>query len=507
MALLVLLVACERAETRLTGPATSVLAAVAEVAPVAETMEQEVPAGTVASIRPTLFVRDANGRGVPGVPVYFRPRVVSGTLTFFRTDTDSLGRAVSAPWTISNALGPHYVDATVAVPGFTGPYTFTATSVVGPPAQLAAAPDTLVLAGGAGAQLSVTATDQAGHPVTLAEGALTFTSTNDAVATVSASGAIEALGGGLARIRASLGTIFVEVPVAVNAPAVADFVVTVPASANALSMAVLDGDAVLVGAPDGFGYRARMPFPGVTSWSRWIRDLAYIAGESNYYVAGRNAAGTLGEVRSHSVVDASSVILLQTSGTLLSLVVDPVNDWIFVGRDDGRFIRIDRVTQEVDSVSLAGPIFGIAPYSANGSVFVTAGNFLYELDGATLAVLRSVDYGNLLVRVALVASNTHLILVSHFSAAVVLDRATLVTVATLNDNSGGYDVKVHPSGDRFAISSNSSTSAGRVVEYETGSWAMLRIIPLVNPLRLAYNASGYVLMVTRGQGQSIVFLR
>lgn len=506
MASLLALVACESVVTHGTDPIPD---PIAEVFPLPGTASQELPAGSAVFTRPTLIIRDAQGRGVRGVPVYFSPRAGSGTIAEARTETDSIGRAVSALWTLSSALGLQYLDATVAAPGFTGPYTFTVTSVIGPLAQLTSAPDTLVLPGAAAATLTITGRDRVGHPVAIDAAALVFTSSNDEVASVSASGAIATFGGGLARITAGLGALSVEVPVAVNAPPVADSVVTVPSSRDAYALAVFDDDRVLVGGRGSAGYDVRIPFPTAVPWAAsGVWELAHVRGEPTYYVAHNVAGGS--EVREYSTDGSSEVTLLRTSGAVLAMALDTLNDWVYVGKATsnygGQLFRVHRHTMEADSVTFTDRIEGIVSYPANRSVFVTAGRVLYELDGETLAVLRSQMF-DAATRLALVSADTRLLVLGPSTGALVLDRETLATVATLTASGSATDVAVHPAGDRVAISSSLGFYEGRVAEYALDSWAVVRNLSVDSPQRLAYNTSGYVLMVTRGSLHSMVFLR
>lgn len=508
-ALVVLLAvaACERGVTHLTGPVPDPIAAVEQLS---GTVTQETAAGTVVTNRPTVVIRDAQARGVRGVPVYFRPRPGSGTIATIRVDSDSLGVAVSAPWTLSTTLGPQYLDATVAAPGFTGPYTFTVTSVVGPPASLAAAPDTLVLTPGATAQLTITARDALGYVATIAAGSLGFGTSNAAVASVSAGGEIEAHGGGLAIIRASVGAVHVDVPVAVDAPAVADFVVSIPSSFGAHAVAVLDDDRALVGGRELRGYRVRVPFPGAALWPLWgVWDIAHVRGEQTFYAALDFGAGEVSEIRAYPSAGAGETTLFQLPGRLRTLAVDPANGWVFAGGSTNYayLYRINRQTGVADSVQLYDLASDITPLPAEQTVFVTAGVWLYEVHAATLDVLRIVEFVGRPVRVALVDGGARLVVVRESAPALVIDRTTFDVVATLADSPDGHDVAVHPDGTRFTISSSSVSLSGRVVEYAVGTWATLRTIPLERPLGLAYSVSGHVLVVTGGASRPMYFLR
>lgn len=504
--LFVSVASCERATAPGSLPPPPV---VASVAPLPQALGQVAPAGALVGFPPTMVILDSDGQGVPGIRVHFAPRAGSGTLGVLSTQSNSQGRAVAANWRLSNALGPQYVDAIVAMPGFVGPYTFTATSVVGPPAVLVASHDTMVIAAGTDSLWTISVRDLAGNPVPIPDGSIALASNNPAVADVDDNGVITAVAGGVARIRATFGSLVADLAVGVDGAAAADEVVDFHTNGDASAMAHLNDDLVLVAARQNQSYRVKLPFPGTTRSTQNLWDIAYAPGESEYYVAMNLPLPGQGELRARAVTGTAERTILTTAKELVSVVVDPEGDRIFVGRDDGRLFSIDRGTEMNVSASFAGSIIGVEPNPATGTVFVASGAHVHELDGATLAVLRSVTVGGFPIRLALVEGGTRLIVVRFLDQTVVLDVSTLSTVATLEESHYGYDVAVHPSGDRFALTADAlqAEGGGKIVLYSTGTWELLRTIPRARALRLIYNTSGHVLLVLGGQYLSLIYLQ
>ncbi len=144
-------------------------------------------------------VTDAFGNPVPGVTVTWTVTGGGGSITATsRTEANGIAQAL---WTLGPAEGAN--TATATAPG-TSPVTFTATAQVGPLDRIEVTPATLSFASlGETAQLTARPMDAQGN--TVSGVTLTWTSVNGAVATVSSTGLVTAVGNGTTTIRASGG--------------------------------------------------------------------------------------------------------------------------------------------------------------------------------------------------------------------------------------------------------------------------------------------------------------
>ncbi|HEU0077423.1 MAG TPA: Ig-like domain-containing protein, partial [Longimicrobiaceae bacterium] len=140
-------------------------------------------------------VTDAHGNPVPGVPVQWSG---TGSLKSAETETDTLGLA-RGTWVLATNTGPQTMSATAA--GRT--VSFSASAYQGPSATIEVTPAAVSLYVGWTRQLAATVTDLFGNVGDGRGRALTWSSSDPRVATVSASGLVTATGGGEATVTAT----------------------------------------------------------------------------------------------------------------------------------------------------------------------------------------------------------------------------------------------------------------------------------------------------------------
>lgn len=158
----------------------------------------------------TVRARDAQGNAVRGARVEWQVATGNGTITPIDTHTDDLGDA-QATWTLGNSAGQQNASALIG----TASAMFMATAEAGPAASVVVNPAPIVLdAIGATQQAQVAAVDEHGNTIT--GRTPTWTSNNDAVATVSPSGLITAAGTGSTTVRATLDGVSGETGVTVD---------------------------------------------------------------------------------------------------------------------------------------------------------------------------------------------------------------------------------------------------------------------------------------------------
>jgi alpha-tubulin suppressor-like RCC1 family protein len=147
-----------------------------------------------------LIVRDPYGNRVPGVAVAWSVTGGGGSITPATSQTDASGTA-QAQWTLGPATGTQTAKATVAG---VGEAAFSATGQVGAVDHVEVTPAAATFNSISGSQqLTARAVDAYGNTVT--DAVVTWTSTQESVATVTSTGLVRPVANGTAEIRASAG--------------------------------------------------------------------------------------------------------------------------------------------------------------------------------------------------------------------------------------------------------------------------------------------------------------
>lgn len=169
------------------------------------------PAGSNVTPAPSVKVTDANNNPVGGVLVTFSVTAGGGSVTGAAVNTDASGVATVGSWKLGNGLGANTLTA--AAGGITSTVVFSTTATAGAAATLVLGPQPGELAVGQTASLTATVKDANGNVI--ANAPLTFASANPAVATVSTTGVVTAVGAGTTTISAASGAAMGAVSVTV----------------------------------------------------------------------------------------------------------------------------------------------------------------------------------------------------------------------------------------------------------------------------------------------------
>lgn len=209
---------------------------------------QTAPAGTLLRDGLMVAVMRQDGTPVAGAVVTWTPS--AGKLKFTTTRSDATGHTWTR-WTLGPEGGAQTVTASTPD---AEPVVFTATATGGipRPALLQLLPDSLVLDAGASAALTAVVRDAAG--AVIPGQALTWSTSDAAVATVDSAGRVLGVSGGTAQITARLGALSASATVRVRPRPASiavqpDSLVLDVAGTGRLTAVVRDGSgAVLPGA-------------------------------------------------------------------------------------------------------------------------------------------------------------------------------------------------------------------------------------------------------------------
>ena len=96
-------------------------------------------AGSALAVSPAVVARDASGNPVEGATVFFGVMTGAGTIAQASVATNAQGVASGGVWTLGSGVGAQLLSAQVPQSGVTNnPVVFSATSIAGPPASVAA---------------------------------------------------------------------------------------------------------------------------------------------------------------------------------------------------------------------------------------------------------------------------------------------------------------------------------------------------------------------------------
>ena len=369
-----------------TGVPVLTFTAIASAAPVTGLVKlagdaQVAAAGTAVAISPSVKVTDAFGNAVSGVRVTFTLPAGSGSVANAAVNTGTDGIASAGKWTLGTTVGTNVLSASAS--GVANA-TFTATSVPGAPAivQVTPAASLLSLALGGTQQLTVAVLDAFGNAVTSVTPA--YASSNSAVASISASGLVQATGAGTATVTVTAGAV-----------------------ASSRSVEVL-------GHPTGF-VQAPIAVPGPAY------GVAYAGGD--VFISLPLSGSVI-----RSSLDGATQVTIPIANAPTDLLATPDGARVVVGRyASGSISIIDVATNGVTTVTPAGAatLMRVILNNAGTRAYMLMSNDqVYEIDVATGAVVRSIGAAGSGPVTARVFTGDTVIAVAYNGTVVTLNIAT-----------------------------------------------------------------------------------
>lgn len=457
-------------------------------------------AGTSLAPTPTVRVTDASGAPVAGARVLFAVTRGKGSVMPAEVATGADGRAALTFWQYGTAVGPQQLTASVVSSTSDARVVFNGTAVAGPTASLAVSPAQFVLAVGATRQLTVNAADRFGNPTGSAVAA-TFTSGNTAIATVSTTGLVTAIGSGAATITA----------VYQSATVIATVVVTTtggtrPQGSTVKNISLGDRPYSVATSPQGTLYAVRVDaaeftrvnLPDTTINSTFAMaspayDLAFLPDGETAYMS--NTPGNFVSVVGRANNNVQRTI--SGLGEPYRIRASPTGSHVYLTTSGGKLHRLTVGSDVVTTITLAGALNGLAIDSFGSKLYATNydGN-LFEVDLSTFTLSRTLRLGGFPQGIAIAPDGRTLYIANENAGLHVVDVANLTLTSTVG-LTGAFDVLVTLDGEELYVT---RPGASVVSVLRVADLTVLREISGGTPRRMALNTDGSILVIANESG-------
>lgn len=425
--------------------------------------QQEPPAvvGTPLSVPPTLRVEDGRGRPKAGVVVVFVVVRGGGSISSQLDTTDVNGEA-STEWTLGNRLGTQELRAFLPSVLNGESVGFSVERFAGPPAVLELSVARPFVSLGYSLATATVVRDAAGF-IVAAPGSVEYSSSNEAVASVSPSGDITGVAVGSAAVIASLGNLADTTSISVVAEPVPPIVDATAFEAGAsYGIAVSPGGAVLLAQH----YSASVLRRSATTGS----ELDAVALPLPTLDIAVRADGARALATAFDEVVQALYEIDAVAGTLLRTVPLPLRPLrvlysvdgtqAYVTSYAGSLMRVDLVTLNVETLALvgAGIVNGIA-LSPDGSTLIVSSTegTLNVISTASLTALVTVAAGGTLQGVTF-SPDGNSVFVASESGALTRRSSTTLAVEASAPVGGRFDVELTSDGQYLVATSGSNVA-------------------------------------------------
>ena len=327
--------------------------------------QQQATVGTALPLPLVIRAVDAQGKPVGGAAVEWVVATANGTVTPAGTVTADDGRA-SASWSIGNSA----IEQSLTIRIKLVSATMRATGLAGPATTVTVTPGTVVLdAIGASATLTAAARDAHDNPITGRPPA--WTSSAGAVASVDATGRVQASSPGQATIRATLDGAFGEADVAVQ-PAPASISLTPPSAQLTTVGATVQ---FVVSAQDRNGFTINLPAQSYT-WT--TTNPAVVTVDPSGLATSRGSGVALVRAGFGTVTGQAQVTVQQTAA---SLVVSPAVDTLTTLKPS---VQLTVVAKDSNNQPIQSPILNWSTSAAGVATVTQTGLVAAVSNGAAV---------------------------------------------------------------------------------------------------------------------------
>ena len=473
-------------EPRLTGPASLQLDSAA--APSAAV-------GTTVTPGPVFIVRDSSGRPIPNVGVNFFASLGSA-VTPATVMTDEKGRARPSAWILGPFLGPVTLTAQLST---VSNMTATATTAArpGPPALIILSQQSLALGFTDTATLSATVTDVYHNAVGFV--AVTYTSSNPAVASISGNQVI--------------------------AHSAGDAVVTASVTGTAVSA------SIPVSVTERFGHLAGRPFGICFAHSQ--QDLLLVTSQDVHsltsvnattFVVGSsvgvganppdciaNSQGTLAYVTSIdgqqvTIVNLPAMTVAQTitDQTTARVLLSPDGTLLYVAKEGGIDVFSTATRTLVSSVAIPSLVNGMA-LSADGSVLwasTTFSGMAYRITTSNMTITNSLSVGGTAQEVVYDEARGTVYIANEGGWVDVLRGSDLTAINRISNLPGAFGMRLSPDATKLYIS---GAQLGRVYVVDRAAGTLLNTVSVGgSPRRIVFLPDGRAAVANEGAYVTLV---
>ena len=471
--------------TPITFSASATAGLPASIVAEAGTTPQTGVVGTAVPVPPSVVVKDALGNPVAGVSVVFSG--AAGSVVPSAVVTDANGRA-SATWTLGTISGAQTISAQTST---LAPVKFSATAVVGPATKMVVSPASVTLMPTQTSVLVATFSDNYGNRIDNPP-AVSFSSSNQSVATVASSGLVTAIAAGAATISTSAGTFSQSIPVTVVAT------IAAPTRVNGLTgrpfgVRMLNDATALVTRQD-VNQVTRVDLAGMTPGASLPTgsdpsDISLDATATYGYVP--NVLG--GSVSIVRLATNSLETSIAVSGSPFRALVSTDGQRVYVGQNNGQIAVIQTATRTIaTSFLLTGAINGLAQTGDGRTLYASSMSGLgVPSEAADGQVLASKSVGGTAQEVVLSPDGSEVYVANEGGWVDVLDANTLnqkqrVTVASL------FGMALSPDGAKLWVS---ATLAGKVFTIDRATMTVSATYTVTGlPRRIAFTSTGIALV-------------
>ena len=480
------------------------------------------PVGTVK-----ITVRDGDLSGTVDAIVTLAPNTItvtpnpvvlqtgfSTTLSIMVTDGD--GQPIPSPSVTITSSNPSLVAVTdggfVSSVGARGTATLhvrsgnlalsVPVSVEQIPTTLQLAPTLLVLSPGESQSLTATVLDGAGLAIPGA--VISFTSSDPAVVTVSASGLVTSVGPvGSAMVTAASGTLDAATGVFVGQAPAGTILATVPVGFQPWGAAVAaDGDffvtttggTVARGAFPTYAFPTSIPVGGQA-----LSIAVNAAGTTAYVAQGQDQSLTQGIAVVNLATNTVTDVIPMSRGVSFCVALSEDEQTLLVGAEGG-IVAVDVATKAVVNEHVVdGWVNAISRAPGSDLLYAAVGNSsVVEIDGTTRAVRRTLPVNSTaLQETAASPDGTELYIADEGGSLIIWDLTTNQLKATVA-GAGGFGLALSPGGTFIYVA---APFGGGVKIIDRVTRTVLRTVATGgSPRRVAFNPATGVALVTNESG-------
>lgn len=402
---------------------------------------QTAPVWTAVPVAPAVRLLGRNGTPLVGERVFFFALDGRDSVSVIDARTNADGVATVGSWTLSTVAGPHELRATHAGSTTGSTITFLATAT--------------------GATAGVTS------------------------------------------ILATFGSFTHTVWTAVGERSAGTAVSASSIGSAAFGVAISRSGVVYVG---GDAFFARFDLPGQTVSARVfgmhrVNGIDFSPTGDTAYVASQFS-------RLLHIVDVATSTIVRSivlSALPTRVVVSPDGAHLYLSTQFGfgEIVRVRTADDAVTVLTLGGHLNGLAMSGTQSALYVTnTAGTVFDVDLSTFTLRRSVSISGRAHGIAVSLDGTRLFVATQFGGLQVLDASTLVWRRTVMEASGGLGVTLTRDATQVYVT---PPDLGRVTVLDAESYAVVRTIPGVLPLLVAFDASERVGVITSGDSFGTVY--